>query len=51
MILFRFLCGHIGRENEPGYNGRAKVRAFIRVAEIRDRPVDDVRENCPDCAS
>lgn len=48
-MLFRFLCGHVGRENEPGRSRRAKVREFIRVAEIRGRAVEDVAKSCPHC--
>jgi hypothetical protein len=49
-MLFRFTCGHVGRENEPPPGAkRAQVRAFIRVAEIRDQPVTPVAKNCPDC--
>jgi hypothetical protein len=50
MKLYRFACAHVGRENEPDpRNPRATVRAFIRVAEIRDNPVEDVPKNCPAC--
>lgn len=45
--LLRFTqCGHIGRTNE---SPRAKVQAFIRVAEIRKSPVKEVDKACPDC--
>ena len=48
-MLFRFTCGHVGRENEPGDSRRAKVRAFIRMAEVRGCLVEDVAKPCPDC--
>lgn len=45
-VLFRFTCGHVGRDNEAPH---PKARAFIRVAEIRTMPVADVAKPCPDC--
>ena len=45
-MLSKFRCGHVGREND---SPRAKVRAFIRVAEIRRQVVEDVVKDCPDC--
>jgi hypothetical protein len=43
-------CGHTGRDSEPERgNDRAKVTAFIRVAEIRGARVEEKRKNCPDC--
>jgi hypothetical protein len=47
-MLFRFLCGHVGRTNE---GLRAKAQAFIRVAEVRSSYVEDVAKNCPDCTA
>lgn len=44
--LSKFTCGHIGRTN----NGPdSKAQAFIRVAEIRNSPVDEVPKKCPGC--
>lgn len=45
-MLVRFTCGHVGREND---SPRAKVSAFIRVAEIRSEQVEDGKKSCPDC--
>ena len=42
-MLTRYSCGHIGK-----ITGR-KVKAFIRVAEIRGHPVEDSPKSCPDC--
>lgn len=44
--LSRFSCGHVGRDNEAA---AAKAQAFIRVAEQRKAPVEDVGKPCPDC--
>jgi hypothetical protein len=41
-------CGHVGRTSESN-SRRAKVQAFIRVAEARDCPVLEVPKSCPDC--
>jgi hypothetical protein len=46
--LFRFACGHVGRTSE-GTGRRAKVQAFIRVAQIGGASVEDLAKNCPDC--
>lgn len=40
--VYRFTCGHIGRTAE-------RSAGFIRVAAIRDAPLDDVNHPCPDC--
>lgn len=44
--VFRFTCGHVGRENDSRY---AKAKAFIRVAEIRKAKVIEPDKVCPDC--
>lgn len=41
-----YTCGHVGREND---SYRAKVKAFIRVAEIRNEQVEIEGKPCPDC--
>ncbi len=45
----RFACNHIGRSSEGSGRRRAKVAAFIRVAEIRGAPVLVSVKKCPDC--
>ena len=47
--LTRYACGHVGRTNE-GYTLHPKAVAFIRVAEVRDQPVDTKTVSCPDCS-
>jgi hypothetical protein len=47
-MLYRFACGHVGRDNESP-SRRRMVTAFIRVAEIRSAPVTDSLKSCPDC--
>lgn len=42
-MLTRYKCGHIGMTT-----GR-KVKRFIRVAEIRKRPVEESVKHCPAC--
>lgn len=44
--VFRFTCGHVGRNNE---SWRSEVSTFIRVAEIRDAKVEESDKSCPDC--
>lgn len=50
MKVYKFLCGHVGRGNEPPWNRKAKAMAFIRVAEIRGCPVELVGKKCPECS-
>jgi hypothetical protein len=42
----KYECGHIGRTNSCD---TAKVKGFIRVAEIRDVLVMPVDKACPQC--
>ena len=44
-MVYKFTCGHVGRTND---SYRAKVEAFIRVAEIREN-LEEVGKPCPDC--
>ena len=39
-MVYKFICGHYGRDSEPPVGcKRAKIRGFIRVAELRgERP-------------
>jgi ribosomal protein S27AE len=46
--LTRYSCGHVGRTNE-GYANKPKAVGFIRVAEIRDQPLAEKDQTCPDC--
>ena len=49
-MLTRYACGHIGRMNYQGMTtGKARPKAFIRVAEIRDEKVEESSKQCPDC--
>ena len=49
-MLYKFSCGHVGRDSEPPLkHERAKTTAFIRVAEIRKERVEEVAKSCPDC--
>ena len=43
-MLTKYACGHIGFVA----TGRT-VKAFIRVAEIRRRPVEESEKHCPIC--
>lgn len=43
-MLQHYTCGCYGRENN---SPRARVHEFIRVAEVRNRPVEEVRGKCP----
>jgi len=45
-MLYQFACGHVGRTNESRW---AKAQAFIRVAEIRVKPVTVSLLSCPEC--
>ena len=42
-MVTKFKCGHVGKMTA------GKVKAFIRVAEIRNHPVEDSNKMCPDC--
>lgn len=44
-MLTRYKCGHVGKVTDQ----QAKAKAFIRVAEIRNRPVEESTKHCPDC--
>jgi hypothetical protein len=46
-MITRYICGHVGTMTTPGKKMPLKV--FIRVAEIRGKPVEDSEKNCPDC--
>jgi hypothetical protein len=43
-MLTRYKCGHIGKAA-----GSKKVKRWIRVAEIRGRPVEESEKMCPQC--
>lgn len=45
-MVSKYTCGHVGREND---SYRAKEKAFIRVAEIRNETVEEENKSCPDC--
>lgn len=45
-MLQKYSCGHVGKTND---SYRKKAEAFIRVAEIRREPVEDVDKSCPEC--
>ena len=45
-MVQKYNCGHVGREND---SYRSKVKAFIRVAEIRREQVEEIGKSCPDC--
>jgi len=48
-MLYRFTCGHVGRTNNPPIVSISNTQAFIKVAEIRGRPIEDVDKKCPAC--
>jgi hypothetical protein len=49
-LLYKFTCGHVGRDSEPpAGRSRAKTTAFIRVAELRNEKAEDVEKPCPNC--
>jgi hypothetical protein len=44
-VLTRYKCGHVGKQA-----GSKKIKRFIRVAEIRNRPVsEEPYKQCPSC--
>ena len=49
-MVYKFICGHYGRDSEPPVGcKRAKIRGFIRVAELRGERIEDAHSKCPDC--